>query len=195
MDLDTFDQLKRKYGQVGSWAMWSDCRKSRSDTSDVSFFDLPSKQFLATLHSDFVFVALNVSKPISKDRPFGNFHGGRNDYWLRDAISGTALEGSYMTDIIKLHPDSKSSSVIRHFRNNKKELRIHFDSFLEEMSDVRLGRDSLLIALGNDAFSLLSNIPLDNPIAKLRHYAFRHKKGEDKASSYREEVLDLLSKR
>ena len=104
MKINTFEILKKKYGRVASWAIWS--ASQSSDTSDISMFEGDSLvDSIKIMNTRFVFVGLNISGPIDVCRPFGNFHGGKRDFMLRDAIKDTVLEGAYMTDIIKLHPD------------------------------------------------------------------------------------------
>lgn len=191
MDFDKYLEIKEKHGQVSSWALWLK-GKTKADTSDISLFINPSDDMIKKIHTEYIFVGLNISGPIPRDRPFGNFHGGRNDYWLRDAIKDTPLVGSYMTDILKFHVDPNSTSVIKYFKNKQEELDTHIIKFKQELLDIGANKDSKLIALGNDAFSILKNANLENPILKLKHYAYRQRKGENKAISYRNEVQDLL---
>ena len=81
MNDSLFFEIKKTYGQVGSWALWSD--SGTSDTSDLTIFNtLENSNVLNILHTRVVFVALNISGPIDKCRPFGNFHGGKRDKFL-----------------------------------------------------------------------------------------------------------------
>ena len=192
MNYSTFEKIKKTYGRVSSWALWR-AGKTISDTSNISLFINPSKDTLQTLHVNYIFVGLNISGPISQDKPFGNFHGGRNDYWLRDAIRDTQLVGSYMTDILKFHVDPNSNSVVKYFRENKADLNKHVIKFRQELEDIGANKCSTLIALGNDTFSILNSASLENPILKLKHYAYRQKRGENKALTYRNEVKELLN--
>lgn len=187
MDILTFDNLKRKYGRVASWAIWSNSHDS--DTSDISMFN-GDKLFdsLKIMHSRFIFVALNISGPIDESKPFGNFHGGKRDFMLRDAIKGTELEGAYMTDIIKFYPDKNAPSVTSYFKKNPQELDYHFKFFLDEINAVGASKHSVLVALGNDAYTLLLATSTCHKIIKLTHYAAQIKK-----SDYRNEVKNLLA--
>ena len=186
MNIHTFEILKKKYGRVGSWAIWADSQSS--DTSDISMFEGDSLvDSIKIMNTRFVFVALNISGPIDVCKPFGNFHGGKRDFMLRDAIKDTVLEGAYMTDIIKLHPDKNASSVTSYFKNNPEKLAEHFNTFIDEIDLLGASRDSVLIALGNDAHALLERTGTSLKIVKLTHYAAQIKK-----SDYRQEVKDLL---
>jgi len=176
MDLITFENLKKEYGAVASWAIWAD--STGGDTSDLSIFEDSSlSDSIKIMHTKFIFVALNISKPIDANRPFGNFHGGRRDFMLRNAIKDTPLEGAYMTDIIKFHPDLHSSSVTKYFR-----------FFLEEIKAVGALDDTTLVALGNDAFTLLQSTGTNLKILKLTHYS----KPSLSAIDYKKEAHDLL---
>lgn len=186
MKINTFEILKKKYGRVASWAIWADSQSS--DTSDISMFEGDSLvDSIKIMNTRFVFVALNISGPIDVCKPFGNFHGGKRDFMLRDAIKDTVLEGAYMTDIIKFHPDKNASSVTRYFKNNPEKLAEHFNTFIDEIDLLGASRDSVLIALGNDAHALLERTGTSLKIVKLTHYAAQIKK-----SDYRQEVKDLL---
>ena len=163
-------KIKKKYGQVGSWALWSDSKTS--DTSDLSIFDTDKNPTVLTkLHTRAVFVALNISGPIDKSRPFGNFHGGKRDFMLRDAIKHTSLEGAYMTDIIKFHPEVRSTEVARFFKDNPDKLNHHFSYFREELRDIGSTPDSYIVALGKLTHALVRQANLPNPLLKLTHYA------------------------
>jgi len=187
MDLITFENLKKEYGAVASWAIWAD--STGGDTSDLSIFEDSSlSDSIKIMHTKFIFVALNISKPIDANRPFGNFHGGRRDFMLRNAIKDTPLEGAYMTDIIKFHPDLHSSSVTKYFKQNPDKLTGHFRFFLEEIKAVGALDDTTLVALGNDAFTLLQSTGTNLKILKLTHYS----KPSLSAIDYKKEAHDLL---
>ena len=163
-------EIKKIYGQVGSWALWSD--SGTSDTSDLSIFNTSkNSNLLNILHTRVVFVALNISGPIDKSRPFGNFHGGKRDFMLRDAIEGTPLKGGYMTDIIKFHPEINSSAVARFFSQHPNKLNEHFATFRRELDDIKATQETSIIALGNLAHDLIQQADLTNPLFKLTHYS------------------------
>ena len=185
INVQKYRTIKAKYGHVASWALWSE--SASADTSDIGMFDdhlVP----LDFLHARFVFVGLNISQPIAESRPFGNFHGGKRDFMLRDAIKGTSLEGAYMTDLIKLFPDPSAASVVKHFKKNPHQLNFHLTELHSELNNVGADDETTLIALGNDCFSFLSEHVCDRNILKLTHYAATISKVK-----YRDEVNSVLS--
>ena len=189
MNDSLFFEIKKTYGQVGSWALWSD--SDTSDTSDLTIFNASeNSNVLNTLHTRVIFVALNISGPIDKCRPFGNFHGGKRDFMLRDAIRGTPLEGGYMTDIIKFHPEINSSAVARFFSQHPNELNKHFANFRGELADIKATEETKIIALGNLAHDLVQQADLTNPLFKLTHYS-SPTLGK---ARYKLEVQELISK-
>jgi len=188
MNNDAFNKIKKKYSRVGSWAIWAE--SSSSDTSNIEIFDTKiNKGILKNLHSQYIFVALNISGPIIS-RPFGNFHGGKRDFMLRDAIKGSPLVGSYMTDIIKFHPDVSSASVGRYFKQNPEALKQHFDYFKSEISDVGATDESQIIALGNLTYKFLIQASIKNKLFKLTHYS----SPTLSKLAYKKEVSNLLGK-
>jgi hypothetical protein len=189
MKKDLFSKIKKKYSQVGSWAIWAEA--SNSDTSNIKIFDIKTnKDLLTTLHTRYIFVALNISSPIDKARPFGNFHGGKRDFMLRDAVKGTPLWGAYMTDIIKFHPEVNSTAVLRYFNKNPQELKSHFDHFKQEITDLGTTENTQVIALGVLAYKLLLKAKLSNKLFKLTHYS----SPTLSKLAYQQEVSSLLEK-
>ena len=187
MNLQSFGKIKKLYGSVASWAVWRDVENS--DTSDLSLFDEESiNSILPKLHTRFVLVALNISGPL--DKPLSNFHGGRRDFMLRDAIKDTVIEGSYMTDLIKDHEDKKASSVVSYFKNNKNAFDEHIRNFQIELDAVGATRDSVLVALGSDVHRLLVSASLPYRVERLTHYSARTIGKE----AYRHEVERLIAR-
>ena len=168
MKPDIYKKIKKKYGQVGSWAIWSNSKSS--DTSDLEIFKSEEK-YIKKLHTNFIFVGLNISQPIDIKRPFGNFHGGRRDFMLRDAIEGSPLVGSYMTDIIKFYENKNSRYVLKYFKKNDKELIKHISLFKKELNYIGATDKTILIALGNGTYEILKNANLVFKVSKLTHYS------------------------
>lgn len=185
MELDHFVEIKSLYGAVASWALWAE--SDRGDTSDLSIFDAtPQNEKIKRLHSKFVFVALNISGPLRQ--PFSNFHGGKRDFMLRDALLGTVLEGAYITDLIKNYEDKSASSVVSHFKKNQDALSAHLRSFVQELDVIGANNETVLISLGNGVFDLLSDCSLPYRVRKMTHYAAPVSK-----LAYRKEATDLLN--
>lgn len=90
-----FDAVREEYGHYASWAVWgAEAKNPKDGMGDISFFDDPSAEFLATLDPDTVLVALNISRPV--ERSFGNFHPDypeAQDYKLRYALREPARAG------------------------------------------------------------------------------------------------------
>jgi len=78
--------LKEKYGNVASWALWND--DNEKDTSII-------EENIGLLHSRFVGIGLNISKPVST---WSNFRGGKHDRKLRKTFNNGRLKGFYLTD-------------------------------------------------------------------------------------------------
>ena len=165
-------QTLEKFDEYASWAVWD--KDGR--------FDYKSTK--TDLKTGCVLVAYNPSSK-SKDPstgkkiPWGSFHKMNknntlvaNDTKLKNAILGTRLSGCYITDIIKSRCESKSESVKNSL--TEEEIEENVDVFLNEMT--ALGNVSLLVAIGNDTFSLLTENPRINDqykIIKIPHYSAR----------------------
>ena len=113
-------ELSEKYGSHSSWAIWND-----QDITDLSVIE-PNHM---TLQDKVVMVGLNLSAEI--DKPWQNFHNGRNDYKLRQAFNDSSYRGAYMTDLIKDHVNPKSNDVLNQL--TEEALQDNFDLFYEEM--------------------------------------------------------------
>src|SRR5699024_7650462 len=111
----------------------------------------------------------------------------QQDYKMRFAFKDTPIWGSYMTDIIKSHPDKDSTQVKKHVKENPDVLKENVEVLKKELSI--LGGNPTLIALGRDVERWLKK-ELGNEfnIADLTHYS--HFISQD---SLREEVLELLT--
>ena len=160
----------------------------------MTVFDNPN--LLNIIHSNFVFIGLNASEHAErKDGYTGSwrmFHSDDNerqrDYKLRYALVGTQYEGSYMTDIIKNHPDKNSREVEKFCKANPEVITENIEILKEELKI--LGGKPVLIAMGDTVYNYLtsSDIKEDYQIIKITHYSYRAKNKE----SLREEVLRTL---
>lgn len=109
------------------------------------------KENLEELHSRYVFLALNISAPLTKT--WSNFHGGKHDRKLVRACNRTHLRGSYITDIFK-GIENPDSSALKNIPEDIIMENVHF--FEQEMKDVKVNDDTIFILLGTKT-SLLSN--------------------------------------
>ena len=189
-----YNKLKKRYGKVSSWTIWSQPidNRPKSNMGSLDVFDDPD--LLNKLNTRFVFVGLNGSgvhegfyDPI---KPWHNFHSDNprgNDYKLRYALNATPFWGSYITDIIKDFEEVDSGKVATHINQNPEFIKENIDIFMDELR--LLGGKPVIIALGNASFKLLKkHLAGDYNIYKIKHYAAYISK-----ENYRKELLETLS--
>jgi hypothetical protein len=141
IDEQRFDNIHHKYGAVASWAVWS--RPDLKNMAKVGNLDVldPQKniELLGTLHTDLILIGLNGSRCMNGAAKLSNFHDksakGR-DYKLRHAANGTALWGSYMTDIIKDLPILNSNEVWAYLRADEAIVKSSIESFRQEIAEI-----------------------------------------------------------
>lgn len=171
---ENYDKLKKQFGHVASWAIWTVPGETpKSNTSDMSLF-ADEDALCQKLNPNYVFVGLNASIHTHKEVGlWSNFHSDdnkrQNDYKLRFALMGTHFWGSYITDVIKEHPDPIGKNVVQFMRKNPDKHAEHIKNFKEEMA--LLGTKPTLIAMGNDAFEMLEPLKNEFTIIKIPHYA------------------------
>lgn len=190
---ETYLEMEKKYGDVGSWAVWRKPGNTpKSNTSDMTVFDDP--KLLDILNPNYVFVGLNGSSTHGNwmgdtYRPWLNFHSGysrQNDYKLRYALMGTKYWGSYITDVIKHYPEVDSGKVQDYLKNNPEEIKKNIEIFMKEISC--LGTNPVIVAMGGQAYKILKkNLPDSYNVVEIMHYSYTIGK-ED----YRKEVLGVL---
>lgn len=90
-DIDEYNSLTSKYGSYASWAIWN-----YEQSTDTAIID----QNFDQLHSKFVLLGLNISRPLT-DKPWSNFHDNTHARKIKYACNDTKLRGSYITDIFK----------------------------------------------------------------------------------------------
>ena len=146
---DHFDTIKQEYGYMSSWAIWGEMSPH-------------------LLHTKTIFVGYNISKRI--DTPFGNFHEGKNDYRIKDAIKGTLFEGSYMTDIIKDFEEKSSGKMKEYLRKNPTFVIENISSFIKELELIG-AKTPILIAFGDDCYRILKEHLSTYKIFKVHHYS------------------------
>ncbi len=160
MNINKIIEIRDKYGHQSSWGIWND------KVSDLSIFDNIDE---LKINNKCILVGLNISKKI--DKPFGNFHSGRNDYKLKYALKDTILWGSYITDIIKDYAQKISGKVMKYVKDNPDFLEENINSFENEISEIN-NEKPILIAMGNDVYKLLKeNLKDDYIIYKVTHYS------------------------
>lgn len=186
LSIDTFNNLKKKYGGHSSWAVWAEqTDKPKSNMEDLSIFE--NKEILETLNPEIVLVALNFAIDI-KMKPWENFHGKNGEvYKLRYALKNTHLWGAYMTDIIEGHVDPRAQSMMRHLAKHPEIVIKNIKRFENEINDLNVDKP-ILYALGHDVFEILNNnLSHKYKIKKISHYGWKVSK-----ERYKERVWDQL---
>ena len=119
MDLENWENLKKKHGKYASWAVWAEAsNKPKSNMGKMMLFN--EKTVFSLLKPNVVMVGLNLSRFIH-DEPFRNFHDpspSAQDYKIRFAFKDTEYFGAYMTDIIKGVVEVDSKNIPKHLKKN-----------------------------------------------------------------------------
>ena len=191
MNLDIFNNIKNKYGECGSWAIWGNEKNTpKSNIGDLSVLDPKlNKELLTQLKPKYVFVGLNFST-IENVTPLSNFHSSSSnaqDYKIRYALKNTKYWGSYMTDIIK-NFEEKHSNLMMEALNKDRDLEIkNINIFLQELETLNV-INKQIIAFGGDSYKILKrNLGDKFNIQKITHYAHFINK-----ENYRKELLNLI---
>ena len=175
VNLDTFEKIKNKYGDCGSWAIWAQSGdKPKSNIGDLTVLD-PSinKKLLSQLKPEYVFVGLNFSS-IDELVPFANFHSPSpkaQDFKIRFALRNTDYWGSYMTDIIKNFEEKKSNKMMDVLNEDKNLENRNIEIFLEEIESLGVPNKKI-IAFGGDTYKILErNLKDKHNLVKVTHYS------------------------
>lgn len=199
----------REYSWLASWAIWESENgehflKEADLKEDIDFSEYKNK----LNPSNFVILGLNPGKlpnietgviyPRSRIdnfdvRPWSNFHnvGRSRDYLLAEAVMGTVLEGSYMTDLFPIYT-SNSGEDIKKFiakSDNKEALKKSIIEFDFEMDALFHNYETVrLICIGNDAYYYANEYLIENSLnLKLNKsyetYKFYHYSGMNRKVS------------
>ena len=169
MDLSRFEEIKKEYGSVASWAIWKE--KETKETKEKSNIGVVLIDH-TLVNPNVIFVGLNISAKISE--PFGNFHSkssNSHDYKIRYALKDTMFWGSYMTDIIKDFEQKISGNVMKFLTKNPSFLQENLHAFEEELTFIG-SSNPIIIAFGNDCYKILKK-HLTHKIYKVSHYSSR----------------------
>jgi hypothetical protein len=139
-----YDQSKQHLSECASWAVWGE------KTGDLTVFDEPD--VVSRLRKDVFLLGgnLGVSKG-GRTSNFSNFHtaGHRGDTRLRKAITGTVLEGAYMTDVVKNYPTTDATKLQRAIRAGDLNIAAHVVGPLrDELDKLSPPSDVIFIVLG-----------------------------------------------
>lgn len=137
-----------------SWAVWGE------NTHDLSIFE-DAEEIASRLRKDVVLVGANFGggedNDVSTMKPFQNFHtkGHRPDGKLRNAVTGTALEGAFMTDLVKNYPTKNASSLARDIVDPSFDFEKHIVApFRAEQNALGLNEDTLYILMGGNTLKI-----------------------------------------
>ena len=190
MDKVKFESIKCKYGPFASWAIWDE-----HDIRNLDIFDIEKNQgTLTKLKPHIALVGLNLSGPLNDK--FSNFHDAKRGSSttslkkLRYALSGTPLEGAYMTDIIKCVIQPNSDKLKKYLKTNPKVELENVESFRKEIE--YLGVDNhVIVAMGAAAKCILDrNLKDEYCIKEIPHYSWS--KLSPNESVYKENVKKKL---
>jgi len=185
--LEQLKKIKNRYGQYASWAIWSEEGSTPKSNMCSKIFE--SKDTIKYLHSRYVLVGLNISRPLEKK--FSNFHpdySEAQDYKTRYALKNTPLWGAYMTDIIKDFEEVVAGKMMKYLRENPDFEKSNISSFRKELNFIK-AIQPILVAIGRDSFTILKrNLKEEFKIIKIPHYANYISK-----EKYREQVLEVLN--
>jgi len=184
---DQFEEIRRRFGGVASWAVWArEGATPKSNIGDLSVLDPSANpKLLQALHARCILLGLNISRQLEK--PFANFHDPSpraTDFKLRFAFEGTEGWGAYMTDIIKGYEERESGKLLDYLRLNPRFERDSIDVFRAELALLR-AEQQVIIALGRDVWNIARrNLGSEFRVIAVPHYA--HFLSKEK---YRAEVI------
>ncbi len=188
---ERFEQIRRAWGAVGSWAVWADAVPDagvKSGIGDLSVLDPESNPgLLATLTPDVVMLGINCSEFAGE--PFGNFHDPSpraNHFKLRHAYRGTPFWGAYLTDAFKGIPAYGAARTVAYLRERPGLVAEQLDDLRRELAEVG-GDDPLLVVFGAGLFRLLREHLTGFQMARVPHYAHFLSKKE-----YRDQALRAI---
>jgi hypothetical protein len=176
MNAEHFFELKGKYGQHASFAIWSNPEsKNKAMVGDLSVFE--GEALIGTLpqlHTRYILIGLNVSRSLIRG-DFANFHDDSRysqDYKLRYALNGSALWGAYITDIFKDLEEVDSRKIMKFVNENNGVVEKHIESLRVEIIDAARDEKPKIIAMGGASYRVLKKYFSSGfEILKVRHYA------------------------
>ncbi|WP_447586890.1 hypothetical protein [Microbacterium lacticum] len=175
--------------QGASWGIWGD------SNTDLTIFD--GEEVASRLRKDVVLIGANfgLHGEAGEFRSFQNFHASTGgDTKLRKALTGTVLEGAFLTDLVKDYPSAYATGLPGEIKNGTLDIEKYVVSgFLAEQEALGLTSETLYIPMGaktRELWNLLDqkgaipaaqrvfhreygNGPLfgGNPVANLTHYS------------------------
>jgi len=163
-----FIEIRERFGEFATWAIWNS--ENESDTKII-------EQNIDELHTKWVLIGLNISKPV---KVWGNFRGGKHDRKLKIAFRNTNISGAYMTDLIK-KIEKSSSEIEKEIKQGNLNISEQVNNLVEELNLVGVTNKTKFIIFGDTARNLYDEyyeryFP-ENKVYYLKHYSSR---GTDK---------------
>jgi len=174
ISIETFIEIRERFGHFASWAVWAEEGKNPKDNIDDLTVLNPDENpaLLETLHGNSILLGLNISRRI--ERPFGNFHDPRpmaTDFKIRYALKDTSYWGSYMTDIINDFEEKASGKMMSFLRSNKDFEQDNIRKLREEI-EVLGFTNPVLVTFGKDAETIAKrNLGKEFQIVRVPHYS------------------------
>lgn len=174
ISIETFTEIRKRFGHFASWAVWAEEGKNPKDNiDDLTVLDpVRNPLLLETLHGDSILLGLNISRRI--ECPLGNFHDPRpmaTDFKIRYALKDTICWGSYMTDIIKDFEEKASGKMMSFLRGNKEFEQDNIRKLREEI-EVLGFTSPVLVTFGKDAEIITKrNLDKEFQVVCIPHYA------------------------
>jgi len=174
ISIETFIEIRKRFGHFASWAIWAEEGKNPKDNiDDLTVLDPVSNPLLLEmLHGNLILLGLNISRRI--EHPLGNFHDPSpraTDFKIRYALKDTICWGSYMTDIIKDYEEKTSGRMMSFLQGNKEFERDNIRKLREEI-EVLGFTSPILVTFGKDAETIAKrNLSQEFQIVRIPHYA------------------------
>lgn len=168
-DKNEFEIIKEKFGKFSTWAIWDFQNEKNTEVIDNN---------INLLHSNYVFIGLNISKEVDT---WTNFRGGKHDRKLKYAFNSiNKFRGAYMTDLIK-EIEVNSTNILSKIDKKEIDIRTQVNFFKDELCFLKVTPKTKFIIFGNVARDLYEefyekHFP-ENKVFYLNHYSSR---GEDK---------------
>lgn len=163
------EKIKDEFGKFSSWAIW-DFQNEKNTTTIENNLEL--------LHSNYVFIGLNISKEVGI---WDNFRGGKHDRKIKYAFNTIRhIKGAYMTDLIK-KVEVDSTNLLKEIKDGKIDILKQVNILRNELNLIKVTSKSKFIIFGNVAREIYDEyfekyFP-DNKVYYLKHYSGR---GDDK---------------
>lgn len=193
--------LMKEYASLSSWAIWESKNNEKFEKEADMEVNIDFNKYKDKLQkSNYVVLGLNPGnyKDIPKEtffsrkekldlKDWNNFHnvGRSRDYLLAEAIRGTVVEGSYMTDLLSIYcsDSSKISSIVKNNKDKVIESIIEFDESMSKLIDK--SDTIILICLGTKTYNYASRFLVKNELnvnlkKKYLAYKFHHYSGANR---------------